>query len=205
MIDSVPTHLNLAACILQENVHQHPDKNALIFQDSVHKEQWSFRQIYRAVLHTAGQLRTFNLDKSSRVLVRLENTPEFASLFFTAIAAGLVPIPCSPQLSSHEVEYFLKDAKAALIVTSEKLPVPSEVPEFCQLITLKELKMIQPQPGDCIFENTLANDPAFLIYTSGTTSYPKGVLHAQRNILGRTPMIKGWTGLRENDIFLHAG
>ena len=52
---------------------------------------------------------------------------------------------------------------------------------------------------------TAPDDPAYLIYTSGTASRPKGVLHAQRVILGRAPMLDHWLGLTEADIVLHAG
>ena len=55
------------------------------------------------------------------------------------------------------------------------------------------------------FAGTTPDDPAFLIYTSGTSDQPKGVLHAQRVILGRAPMLDHWLGLSESDIMLHAG
>ena len=49
------------------------------------------------------------------------------------------------------------------------------------------------------------DDPATLVYTSGTTSRPKGVLHAHRAIWGRRPMHAHWLGLTEADVMLHAG
>jgi acyl-coenzyme A synthetase/AMP-(fatty) acid ligase len=52
---------------------------------------------------------------------------------------------------------------------------------------------------------TSADDPAFLIYTSGTTARPKGVLHAHRSAYGRYPMYQGWYGIRADDRMLHAG
>jgi acyl-coenzyme A synthetase/AMP-(fatty) acid ligase len=55
------------------------------------------------------------------------------------------------------------------------------------------------------YAQTAAHDPAFLIYTSGTTAEPKGVLHAQRSALGRRPMYEGWYGLGPGDRVLHAG
>jgi acyl-coenzyme A synthetase/AMP-(fatty) acid ligase len=52
---------------------------------------------------------------------------------------------------------------------------------------------------------THAETPAFLIYTSGTTANPKGVLHAQRAALGRRPMYQGWYGISADDRVMHAG
>jgi acetyl-CoA synthetase len=52
---------------------------------------------------------------------------------------------------------------------------------------------------------TKANDPAYLVYTSGTTGYPKGVLHAHRALLGRTPSAKYWFNYEKNDRILHSG
>jgi 4-hydroxybenzoate-CoA ligase len=61
----------------------------------------------------------------------------------------------------------------------------------------------QSDPGE--FENTAADDPAFLIYTSGTSGTPKGVLHAQRAAAARAPMYQGWYGIHADDRLLHAG
>ncbi len=55
------------------------------------------------------------------------------------------------------------------------------------------------------YADTRADDPAFLIYTSGTTASPKGVLHAQRSAFGRRPMYQGWYGIGPGDRMLHAG
>ncbi len=55
------------------------------------------------------------------------------------------------------------------------------------------------------FADTAADDPAFLVYTSGTTAKPKGVLHAQRSAWGRRPMYQGWYGIGAGDRMLHAG
>jgi acyl-coenzyme A synthetase/AMP-(fatty) acid ligase len=52
---------------------------------------------------------------------------------------------------------------------------------------------------------TRADDTAYLVYTSGTSGYPKGVLHAQRALLGRRPAMQAWFDLRGGDRVLHSG
>jgi acyl-coenzyme A synthetase/AMP-(fatty) acid ligase len=56
-----------------------------------------------------------------------------------------------------------------------------------------------------VYAPTTEDDPAFLIYTSGTTAKPKGVLHAHRSAVGRRPMYEGWYGINADDRMLHAG
>jgi acyl-coenzyme A synthetase/AMP-(fatty) acid ligase len=55
------------------------------------------------------------------------------------------------------------------------------------------------------YADTAADEPAFLIYTSGTVGRPKGVLHGHRTAWGRRPMYQGWYGITERDVILHAG
>ena len=54
-------------------------------------------------------------------------------------------------------------------------------------------------------KKTLANDPCYITYTSGTTGNPKGVLHAHRSILGREPSTKFWLNLNQEDVVFNPG
>jgi len=183
-----------------------PDKPALIVaQDAsgTPAEAWTYAELEDAILRMAGGLRAAGLEGGDRLLIRLENTSAYALSFFAAIAAGIVPVPVSDQLSAREAGFLLTDSGAAAIALGPALPV-DPVPEGVRVLAPEDIAALHDSPR-ADFADTRADDPAFLIYTSGTTAQPKGVLHAQRAAWGRRPMYQGWYGIGPDDRVMHAG
>jgi acyl-coenzyme A synthetase/AMP-(fatty) acid ligase len=115
-----------------------------------------------------------------------------------------VPIPTSPELTEREVDVLLDDADPAAMICDESLPL-GDPPASVRLIAASAIRDAILSGPAADYADTLANDPAFLIYTSGTTARPKGVLHAHRSAWGRRPMYHGWYGMDASDRVLHAG
>ncbi|MTI44027.1 acyl-coenzyme A synthetase/AMP-(fatty) acid ligase [Roseibium hamelinense] len=164
-------------------------------------EYWTYRAVEDAVLSIASGLRGFGLSQGDRVLLRLGHTVEFPLLFFGAIAGGCVPVPTSEMLTGPEATSILEDSGAALVLHDGRTPLPAHAPAFFGPEEIGQL-MNAPKGN---YASTDADDPAFLIYTSGTSGTPKGVLHAQRSGAARRPMYRDWCDLRSSDRLLHAG
>ncbi len=130
----------------------------------------------------------------TRILIRLENTSAYALLFFGAIAGGFVPLPTSAQLTEHEVQFLLEDSGAEAIALGHDLGL-RKVPAGVHVFDAEAIARMLREGPRAEYADTAADDPAFLIYTSGTTALPKGVLHAQRSAFGRRPMYQGWYGI----------
>ncbi len=168
-------------------------------------ECWSYHALEKAILRIAYAFRaTYGLTAGSLVAIRLRNRTPYALAFFGAIAGGLVPISISPDLTGRELGFVLSDSEAAGIVLDETLPHDAFEPG---LAIIPEAGLVRaaeagPETG---YADTAADDPAFLIYTSGTTAAPKGVLHAHRSAWGRRPMYRGWYGITPADRLMHAG
>lgn len=189
-------------------MEKHADKTALIFVDEERgRMTWSFRELFEDIQKIANCLNQNKLEKSSRVVIRLSQSPEYAILFFASVLAGYITVPTSPQLTNEEENFILEDSKASLLVYSDPPGKPDKIPQDCIVLSKEELFQDDKASSSksLPFYETEKEDPAFLVYTSGTTGYPKGVLHAHRNILGRTPMRDGWTDLQPSDRLLHAG
>ena len=167
-------------------------------------EVWTYTDLEDAVLRTAGALRRMGLAEGDRVMIRLDNTSAYAILFFGAIAAGLVALPASSQLTDRETLFLLEDSRAAAVACAAPLDTGTLSYEPLVLTPEDVTRMMRDGPR-IDYATTNAETPAFLIYTSGTTANPKGVLHAQRAALGRRPMYRGWYGIKSDDRVLHAG
>jgi acyl-coenzyme A synthetase/AMP-(fatty) acid ligase len=201
------THFNIAAYCLAEAARRTPSKAALIvIADAAAKspaEIWTYGDLEDAVLRCAAALRASGLAPGDRILIRLENTSAYAILFFGAIAAGLVALPASSQLTAAETMFLITDSGAAAIAAADDLAL--DVPAGVRRFAPQEVARMMRHGERATYAAIAADNPAFLIYTSGTTANPKGVLHAQRSALGRRPMYGGWYDLRPDDRVLHAG
>lgn len=195
---------NLAATCLHP-AESAPERAALVVlgPDAAVRETWSFADLSEAIRRIAAGLRAEGLAPGDRVLLRLGHTSDFPLAFFGAIAAGLVPVPTSAMLTADECDVLVADCTPALILHDGVTGLPAD-PGGARIggpETLARLKRAQPAPWMPMDDEA----PAFLVYTSGTSGRPKGVLHAHRAARGREPMVVGWSGLRPGDRLLHAG
>lgn len=166
-------------------------------------EVWTFGSLEDAVLRVAGGLRDLALSPGSRLLIRLDNTSAYPIVFLGAIAAGLVAIPASSELTEHEAEFLLADSGAAALAVAPHLELGSA--PGVRIIPEREAAAWMRDAPRASYAPTSREDPSYLIYTSGTTAHPKGVLHAHRVVIGRRPMFDGWYGISSDDRVLHAG
>ena len=191
---------------------------AMIFVegDLTHKDL-TYRELDEISARFTASFRMRGLQTGDRVLLRLPNSYVFPAAFFGALRGGFIPVPTSPMLTGSELEYLIQDSGAAALVTDEK--VFSALRGHCNTSPLKavycagkanttelsvdaELAAVKP---DREIHPSLKTDPAYLVYTSGTTGYPKGVLHAQQALLGRLPAATQWFSFTGNDRILHSG
>ncbi len=130
------------------------------------------------------------------------NSLDYALVFLAANAIGAIPIPASPMLTAVEVGKLLAISGARFIAWDGALPLPDD--HAAHVLTPDDIaRLKRSAPGS--YADTLADDPAYLIFTSGTSGAPKGVLHAQRAVWGRRPMYQGWYGMGPDDVMLHTG
>ncbi len=226
----VPEYFNIGvACSDRHlNTAQSQAIAMIVEDDSLGTSQISFAELAQRTSQFAELLRQFNVPAGERVLIRLPNCLDYPTAFLGAMKAGAIAVPTSTLLTAEEVAYLAKDSGAQVLVTDKaawaslKDSVSADTGlRYVLLSGQGELPEQQLANGLQVFDlatrlNAIrewqapyaskANDPAYLVYTSGTTGYPKGVLHAHRSLLGRMPASQYWFDFSpQGDRIMHSG
>ncbi len=205
MTAPVPARFNLAKYCLSENARLRPDHIALTIVGDESVQQWTHAELDLKVRQLAAGLRTIGLAPGDRIMIRMGNEANAALTYFAAIAAGYVALLASAQLTYDEACFLLQDCGASVMALGNAFEHENYAGDHLAIITNKDIELLLHTTPLADYADTGAHDPAYLVYTSGTTSRPKGVLHAHRAAWGRRPMRDHWTGLGPGDVMLHAG
>lgn len=202
--EPVPARFNLARYCLADNARLRPDATALTVVGDERDQCWTHAELDLKVRRLAAGLAALGLPRGSRVMIRMGNEANAALAYFAAIAAGHVALLASSQLTFEEADFLLRDCGASVLALGATFEDEAHEGDAIVLRGADLARLAESAPLDD-YADTRADDPAYLVYTSGTTSRPKGVLHAHRAAWGRRPMRAHWTGLKPGDVMLHAG
>lgn len=115
---------------------------------------------------------------------------------------GAVALPCSTQLRRHDLAVRVGAAAPKLCVGEEGLL--AELPEGVEAMTMEEVAATldedRPQETPAAVEAMGGEEPALIVFTSGTTGEPRGVVHAYRYLLGQRTQAEHWLGSRKEEL-----
>lgn len=206
---------NAVSWLLDRNVDEgRGDK--VVFDDTV--SQITYGQLQQQTRRVGNMLRWLGIRREERVAMIMLDTVDFPIVFLGAIRAGVVPVPLNTLLTAEQYAYILGDCRARVLFVSEALlPVVKDIiarmPDLAHVVVSgkdahghKRLSDEIAREGD-VFETapTHADEPAFWLYSSGSTGMPKGVRHLHCNLAATAETYaKQVLGIREDDVGLSA-
>jgi fatty-acyl-CoA synthase len=200
--------------LLEQAAQSAPDRIALIsgLPDPALRRQWTYAQLYSEAQRTARALLS-RFKRGERIAVWAQNLPEWIMLEFGAGLAGMVLVTVNPGFRANEVEYVLKQSRAAgvFVVSAFRgnpmLQTVREVAPRCE--ELREIisfddwaAFIAAGDDDIPLPDVQPGDPVMIQYTSGTTGFPKGALLHHRGLANNGADTAERMGIDPGDVFV---
>ena len=165
----------------------------------------TFSDVAKDAARWAHLLRT-RLDRGDRVLVVLGKVPAWHGVMLGAIKGGLVAVPCSDMLRARDLAHRVRDSGARLVIADRSCE--DEIEEMANQVdgsvtviyldeALSELQRYVPRAPT---EETTAGEAALILYTSGTTKEPKGVVHTHAYTWAQRAQAGHWLDAHEQDV-----
>jgi len=206
---------NAVSWLLDRNVEEGRG-GKLAYTDTVSELTYGGLQL--TTRRVANMLRRLGVRREERVAMIMLDTIDFPAVFLGAIRAGVVPVPLNTLLTCDQYAYVLADCRARVLFISQALlPVVKDM--VGRLSDLDHVvvsgadghgykKLSDELAGESeVFATaaTHADEPAFWLYSSGSTGMPKGVRHLHSNLAATADTYaRQVLGIREDDVCLSA-
>jgi acetyl-CoA synthetase len=166
------------------------------------RRDWHFGELIARSAGLSGAFAARGVKRGDIVMTLLGNRIEWALTLLACWRMGAVALPCSPQLRRHDLELRASAAAPTLCVAGEDLlgELPDEVPAMTLDEVAGTLDEDLPQETPAGIEEMDAEDPALIVFTSGTTGEPRGVVHAYRYLAGQRAQAEHWLGSRPGEL-----
>ena len=190
--------------IVDDLLERYPaSKLALVALDSEgRRRDWHFGELIARSAGLSGAFAARGVRRGDVVMTLVGNRVEWVLTLLACWRMGAVALPCSTQLRRHDLQ--LRTAAAApRLCVGEDGPL-AELPGGIETMTLFEVEAVMdedlPQETPVEPAAMAAEDPALIVFTSGTTGEPRGAVHGYRYIAGQRLQAEHWLGARKGDL-----
>ncbi len=201
--------------LLEQAARAAPDRIALIagHPEPALRRRWTYSELYAEAERTARALLT-RFKPGERIAVWAQNLPEWVMLEFGAALAGMVLVTVNPGFRARELEYVLKQSRAAGVFVvhafrgNPMLETVHEVaphcPELREIICFDDWTSFIAAGDDkkIALPTVKPTDPVMIQYTSGTTGFPKGALLHHRGLANNGADTAERMGIEPGDVFV---
>jgi acyl-coenzyme A synthetase/AMP-(fatty) acid ligase len=166
------------------------------------RRDWHFGELIACSAGLSGAFAARGVRRSDVVMTLVGNRIEWVLTMLACWRMGAVALPCNTMLRRADLEHRVAAANPVLCVGEEALlaELPAWVPTMATAEIAAVLDEDRPQETPAAVEPMGPEDPALIVFTSGTTGEPRGVVHAYRYLFGQRLQAEHWFGSRQGEL-----
>lgn len=210
----IPADYNVVVDCLDRHT-QLRDKVALLYEDDEgHTARYTFAQMIELSNRFANALRGIGIGRGDVLAIHTPQRPETAIAHMALYRLGAIALPISKLFGPDAIQYRLENSSAKAILMEPETAPKMDAVDRKSLSNFKHIIITDSEKGALGFDDLIskgassfamekssAEDPLLLMYTSGTTGNPKGVLHVARYVLGHNGIDYSYNYLRDGDLY----
>jgi acetyl-CoA synthetase len=166
------------------------------------RREWYFGELIARSAGLSGAMAARGVERGDVVMTLIGSRIEWVLAMLACFRTGAVALPCNPQLRRKDLEIRARAANPKLCIGEESLlaELPGGAPAMTIADVADALDEDRPQETPADIEDLDPEDPAVIIFTSGTTGDPKGVVYPQRYLTGQLLQAEHWVGARKREL-----
>ena len=199
----IPERANIAADTVGRYAREFPDRPALVFEEAdLSTRSWTFSELDSVACNLAQSLKDMGVGRGDRVAIHTGLRPETGMSHLAIYKLGAVAVTLSQLYGPDTLEHILNHAEAKVLITQDKAwerfrGTRNKFPTLEKVIVVGQASRDEVSFDDCLSVDgsallpvdTKADEPALLMYTSGSTGMPKGMLHGHRVLQSYIPSL----------------
>jgi acetyl-CoA synthetase len=166
------------------------------------RREWHFGELIARSAGLSGAMAARGVERGDAVMTLADSRIEWVLAMLACFRMGAVAMPCNPMLRRKDLEVRIRGASPKLCIGEEDLlgELPEAVPAMTMAEVADALDEDRPQETPAEIADLDPEDPAVVIFTSGTTGTPRGVVYPQRYLTGQRLQAEHWVGARKGEL-----